>query len=76
MLGDFNAGMSGVDTEAYRFKAGPGFARLADSGFVDFWRREHGAKQEYTWFSRPQRGATGRGFQSTTPSLRAGLLSV
>jgi exodeoxyribonuclease III len=63
MLGDFNAGMSGVDAEAYRFKAGPGFARLADSGLVDLWRREHGAKQEYTWFSRPPRGATGRGFR-------------
>jgi exodeoxyribonuclease III len=63
MLGDFNAGMSGVDAEAYRFRAGQAFARLADRGLVDLWRREHGARQEFTWFSRPQRGATGRGFR-------------
>jgi exodeoxyribonuclease III len=63
MLGDFNAGLSGTDADEYRFKAGPGFAKLAGTGLVDLWRREHGAKLEYTWFSRPGRGLTGRGFR-------------
>jgi exonuclease III len=63
MLGDFNAGMSGTDAHEYRFKAGSGFAKLAQAGLVDLWRREHGAKREYTWFSRPPRGLARRGFR-------------
>jgi exonuclease III len=63
MLGDFNAGMSGVDARQYRFKAGSAFARLTESGLVDLWRREHGSRHEYTWFSRPPHGATPRGFR-------------
>lgn len=63
MLGDFNAGASGVDAEAYRFKAGRGFAALAESGLVDLWRREHGDRREHTWFSRLAGGGAGRGFR-------------
>jgi exodeoxyribonuclease-3 len=63
MLGDFNAGASHVDAEGYRFKAGPAFARLAELGLVDLWRREHGDAREHTWFS-PSRGTVaGRGFR-------------
>jgi exodeoxyribonuclease III len=63
MLGDFNAGASGVDAEAYRFKAGRAFAKLAGIGLVDLWRREHGDTREHTWFSHPGRGRPGRGFR-------------
>ena len=61
--GDFNAGASGVDAEAYRFKAGRAFAKLAGIGLVDLWRREHGDTREHTWFSHPGRGRPGRGFR-------------
>jgi exodeoxyribonuclease-3 len=63
MLGDFNAGASGIDAVNYRFKAGRAFAELASIGLVDLWRREHGNTQEYTWFSHPTAGTTGRGFR-------------
>jgi exonuclease III len=63
MLGDFNAGMSGTDAPEYRFRAGSAFARLAEAGLVDLWRQAHGAKREYTWFSRPPRGLARRGFR-------------
>ena len=57
MLGDFNAGASGVDAEGYRFRAGRAFAELSAMGLVDCWRREHGDRREHTWFSRPGRTA-------------------
>ena len=63
MLGDFNAGASGVDAEGYRFKAGGAFAKLAGLGLVDLWRREHGEAREHTWFSHPGRARAGRGFR-------------
>ena len=63
MLGDFNAGASGVDAEGYRFRAGRAFAELGAMGLVDCWRREHGDRREHTWFSRPGRLRAGRGFR-------------
>ena len=63
LVGDFNAGASGVDAEHYRFKAGRGFAELAGSGLVDLWRRQHGDRREHTWFSRAGIGRAGRGFR-------------
>jgi exodeoxyribonuclease-3 len=79
MVGDFNAGMSGADSEQHRFKAGAGFAKLAEAGLVDLWRREHGSSREYTWFNRPQRGAPRRGFRLdhafASPPLAAHVIS-
>jgi exodeoxyribonuclease-3 len=73
MLGDFNAGASGVDAEGYRFKAGGAFASLAAIGLVDLWRREHGDAREYTWFSHRSGRRSGRGFRIdhavSSPSL-------
>lgn len=63
MVGDFNAGASGIDAADYRFRAGKAFGELSSTGFVDCWRREHGERLEYTWFSRPGRGGAGRGFR-------------
>lgn len=63
MLGDFNAGASGIDAANYRFKAGKAFAELPRIGLVDLWRREHGDTEEYTWFSNPNGAGTGRGFR-------------
>jgi exodeoxyribonuclease III len=63
MLGDFNAGASGVDAEDYRFKAGRGFAQLGGIGLVDLWRREHGDRREHTWFSRPGADRPRRGLR-------------
>jgi exonuclease III len=63
MLGDFNAGASRVDARDYRFKAGKAFGELAGLGLVDLWRREHGDAREYTWFSSPGGGRSGRGFR-------------
>jgi exonuclease III len=63
MLGDFNMGASLVDAPDYRFKAGRSFARLAELGLVDLWRRERKNRREYTWFSRPGGGRTPRGFR-------------
>ena len=63
MLGDFNAGASGIDAEDYRFMAGGAFAELAGLGFVDLWRREHGDTREHTWFSRAGSARPGRGFR-------------
>jgi exonuclease III len=63
MLGDFNAGASLVDAPDYRFRTGPRFARLAEIGLVDLWRREHRDRREHTWFSRPGVGRAGRGFR-------------
>jgi exonuclease III len=63
MLGDFNAGASGVDAEGYRFRAGRAFAALAAVGLVDLWRREHGDAREHTWFSHPGPARPGRGFR-------------
>jgi exonuclease III len=63
MLGDFNAGASGVDAENYRFKADRGFGELAGIGLVDLWRREHGDRREHTWFSRSGSGRARRGFR-------------
>jgi exodeoxyribonuclease III len=63
LLGDYNAGASGVDAERYRFKAGRGFAALAGGGLVDLWRREHGDRREHTWFSYARGGGPGRGFR-------------
>ena len=63
MLGDFNAGASLVDGEAYRFKAGRAFAELVRIGLVDCWRRRHGDRREHTWFSHPGPARTGRGFR-------------
>jgi exodeoxyribonuclease-3 len=63
MLGDFNAGLSGVDAEGYRFKAGDAFASLGGIGLVDLWRSEHGDAREHTWFSHPGGGHAGRGFR-------------
>jgi exodeoxyribonuclease-3 len=63
MLGDFNAGASGVDAEGYRFRAGESFARLTHMGLVDCWRQAHGSRREYTWFSHPGGGRAGRGFR-------------
>jgi exonuclease III len=63
MLGDFNAGASLVDAEAYRFRSGEAFASLAGIGLVDLWRRENGEKREHTWFSRLRSPRAGRGFR-------------
>lgn len=63
MLGDYNAGASGVDAERYRFKAGTAFAALSGLGLVDVWRREHGERREHTWFSHRPGGGEGRGFR-------------
>lgn len=63
MVGDFNAGASGVDARNYRFKAGPAFDGLAGIGLVDLWRREHGDRREHTWFSSRSGGRRGRGFR-------------
>jgi exodeoxyribonuclease III len=63
MLGDFNAGASGVDAEGYRFRAGESFARLTHMGLVDCWRKANGSRREYTWFSHPGGGRAGRGFR-------------
>ena len=63
MLGDFNAGASRVDADGYRFMAGRAFARLADAGLVDLWRRQHGDSREHTWFSHLSGGRPGRGFR-------------
>ena len=63
MLGDFNAGASGVDAPQYRFRAGKAFGELSGIGLVDCWRREHGGRREYTWFSRRRGGGRGRGFR-------------
>jgi exodeoxyribonuclease III len=62
MLGDFNAGASGIDADHYRFKAGQAFAGLTGSGLIDLWRREHGDRREHTWFSQPAARAR-RGFR-------------
>jgi exonuclease III len=63
MLGDYNAGASGVDAERYQFKAGHGFVALAGGGLVDLWRREHGDRREHTWFSYARGGGPARGFR-------------
>ncbi len=56
-------GASLVDAPEYRFKGGRSFARLADIGLVDLWRRERKNRREYTWFSTPGGGRTPRGFR-------------
>jgi exonuclease III len=79
MLGDFNAGVSYVDAEGYRFRSSPAFASLADIGLVDLWRRQHGDRREHTWFSRPGLSRAGRGFRidhafasrPTAPSVKS-----
>lgn len=63
LLGDMNVGVSGIDAENYSFKGADGFSRLQAVGFVDLWRGEHGARQEYTWYSAPRRDGTRRGFR-------------
>jgi exonuclease III len=63
MVGDFNAGASGLDADDYRFKAGRGFAALEKLGLVDLWRREHGDKREHTWFCHPGANRARRGFR-------------
>ena len=63
MLGDFNAGASGIDADRYQFRAGRSFAELAGLGLVDLWRREHGKRREHTWFSNPGGGRARRGFR-------------
>jgi exonuclease III len=63
MLGDFNAGASLVDARDYRFRSGKAFVALSGLGLVDLWRREHGDRREYTWFSTPGGGRAGRGFR-------------
>jgi endonuclease/exonuclease/phosphatase family metal-dependent hydrolase len=79
MLGDFNAGASGVDADNYRFKAGREFARLAAMGFLDLWRREHGDRREHTWFSHAGPAGDGRGFRIdhafASPALAATVTS-
>lgn len=73
MLGDYNAGASGVDADRYRFRAGPAFAALAGLGLVDLWRREHGDRREHTWFSHRPGGTVGRGFRIDHAFASAGL---
>ncbi|HUQ84473.1 MAG TPA: endonuclease/exonuclease/phosphatase family protein [Gemmatimonadaceae bacterium] len=51
LIGDFNSGESGVDTEGYRFSAGDRFLALRSLGWVDAWRTVHGDRREYTWYS-------------------------
>lgn len=51
LIGDFNSGESGVDTEGYRFSAGDRFLALRKLGWVDAWRTVHGDRREYTWYS-------------------------
>jgi exonuclease III len=63
MLGDFNAGASGVDADGYRFRAGKAFTSLVAVGLVDLWRRQHGDAREHTWFSHPGPAGPGRGFR-------------
>jgi exodeoxyribonuclease III len=79
MLGDFNMGASLVDAPEYRFKAGRSFARLAELGLVDLWRRERKSRREYTWFSTPGGGRTPRGFRIdhafASPVLADGLIA-
>ena len=73
MLGDYNAGASGVDADGYRFKAGPAFAALSGAGLVDLWRRQHGERREHTWFSYLPGGGRGRGFRIDHAFASAGL---
>jgi exodeoxyribonuclease III len=76
MLGDFNAGASGIDAANYRFKAGSAFTELSNIGLVDLWRREHGDAQEYTWFSHPNGAGTGRGFRIDHAFASAGVADL
>lgn len=56
LLGDFNTGRSGSDSDSYRFPFGREFETLLSHGLVDLWREKNVAAREHTWFYR---GGTG-----------------
>lgn len=58
LMGDFNTGVSSVDSSTYQFAAHEQFVALQSMGFVDLWRRQHPEERDYTWYS-----STGNGFR-------------
>jgi exodeoxyribonuclease III len=62
LIGDFNAGESFVDAQAYKFVSSDYFVAIREAGFVDLWRARN-AKTEHTWFSFGRRGVPLNGFR-------------
>src|SRR5215467_12336730 len=62
LIGDFNAGESFVDANAYKFMSSEYLIAIRDAGFVDLWRASN-AETEHTWFSFGRGGVTLNGFR-------------
>ena len=57
IIGDFNTGLK-IDSEGAMFKCSEYMETLINIGWTDAWRKIHGIKLDYTWFSN-----TGNGFR-------------
>lgn len=54
LIGDFNTCCRYVDEEAgKRLDGEEEFRRLPEHGWIDLWRKQHGKRREFTWFSPP-----------------------
>jgi len=62
LIGDFNAGESFVDADAYKFVTSDYLASIRAAGFVDLWRARN-PKTEHTWFSFGRGGVPLNGFR-------------
>lgn len=56
LMGDFNTGKHHLDEDGATFHCSEEFIALAQAGLVDLWRREHGERKEFSWFSRVGNG--------------------
>jgi exonuclease III len=62
LIGDFNAGESFIDANAYQFMSSDYLIAIRDAGFVDLWRASN-AEIEHTWFSFGRGGVALNGFR-------------
>ncbi|MYF07839.1 MAG: hypothetical protein F4233_08135 [Rhodospirillaceae bacterium] len=56
IMGDFNTGLHFVDETGATLIAESRFKQLADCGWKDLWRVEHGERREYSWISNAGNG--------------------
>jgi exonuclease III len=56
LMGDLNSGSHYADEQEDSLPAADLFDRLSGIGWVDLWRRQHGDKREFTWFSNHGNG--------------------